>query len=86
MKTAGIYIHIPFCENKSIYCDYYSIEKRGNNIGVFVEMLQREIELSAKDHEMDWIFNKSVMRFISGKDQMIKSKKRSNVKLPVNKR
>ena len=57
MKTAGIYIHFPFCENKCIYCDYYSIEKRGNNIGVFVEMLQREIELSAKDHEEDWIFN-----------------------------
>ena len=28
MKTAGIYIHIPFCKNKCIYCDYYSLEKR----------------------------------------------------------
>ena len=57
MKFAGIYIHIPFCEYKCIYCDYYSIDKRGNNIGVFVEMLQREIELTAKDHKKDWIFN-----------------------------
>ena len=72
MKTAGIYIHIPFCENKSIYCDYYSIEKRGNNIGVFVEMLQREIELSAKDHEKDWIFN--TIYFGGGSPALLSSK------------
>ena len=25
MKEAGIYIHIPFCDHKCIYCDFYSI-------------------------------------------------------------
>ena len=56
MKNAGIYIHIPFCNNKCIYCDYYSIEKQVKDIPRFVEMLQREIELTAKDHDKDWIF------------------------------
>ena len=23
---AGLYVHIPFCEKKCIYCDFYSIE------------------------------------------------------------
>ena len=48
MKTAGIYIHIPFCEKKCVYCDYYSIEKQGKDISRFIEMLHREIELTEK--------------------------------------
>ena len=50
MKTAGIYIHFPFCENKSIYCDYYSLEKLEKDKHYFVEMIMREIELTVKDH------------------------------------
>ena len=57
MKTAGIYIHIPFCKNKCNYCDYYSIEKREKDVGNFVEMLLKEIELTAKVHDKDWIFD-----------------------------
>ena len=72
MKTAGIYIHIPFCENKCNYCDYYSIEKQGNNIGGFVEMLQREIELSAQDYEKDWLFD--TIYFGGGSPALLSSK------------
>ena len=57
MKTAGIYIHIPFCVNKCTYCDYYSLEKRENDLGKFIEILQGEIELTAKNHDKDWIFD-----------------------------
>ena len=57
MKTSGIYIHIPFCKNKCIYCDYYSLEKKNNDLVAFVEILQKEIELTAKDHKKDWIFD-----------------------------
>ena len=28
MKTAGLYIHIPFCKVKCVYCDFYSITKK----------------------------------------------------------
>ena len=58
MKTAGIYIHIPFCANKCIYCDYYSLEKREQDIPYFVEMLMREIELS--EDEMEWYTNQGI--------------------------
>lgn len=43
---AGLYIHIPFCEKKCDYCDFYSItalDRRDD----FVSALQREIEIRA---------------------------------------
>jgi len=43
----GIYIHIPFCEHKCGYCDFYSI----TNLSLqkdFVQALLREIDLRAK--------------------------------------
>jgi oxygen-independent coproporphyrinogen-3 oxidase len=41
---AGIYIHIPFCEKKCIYCDFYS-EANHNDRDVFVQFLIKEIEM-----------------------------------------
>ena len=40
----GIYIHIPFCEKKCSYCDFYSIE-RTERLDAFVETLLTEIDL-----------------------------------------
>jgi oxygen-independent coproporphyrinogen-3 oxidase len=42
---AGIYIHIPFCERKCIYCDFYSVEDHSLQ-NKFVSALIKEIELS----------------------------------------
>ena len=72
MKTAGIYIHIPFCKSKCNYCDYYSLEKREKDIPGFVEMLMREIEFTAKDHNKDWIFN--TIYFGGGSPALLSSK------------
>jgi oxygen-independent coproporphyrinogen-3 oxidase len=41
---ASLYLHIPFCEHKCIYCDFYSIERLGG-IQNFVDALLREIEI-----------------------------------------
>ena len=57
MTKAGIYIHIPFCKSKCIYCDFYSMEKREKDIPRFVDMLIREIELTALNYNEDWIFD-----------------------------
>ena len=38
----GLYVHIPFCEKKCIYCDFYSIERMDHK-EVFVSMLKKEI-------------------------------------------
>ncbi len=48
---AGIYVHIPFCEQKCIYCDFYSIvpsESKKERISLekeFVSLLGREVDL-----------------------------------------
>ena len=51
-QTAGLYIHIPFCSVKCMYCDFYSITDRNNDIPIFIDSLIKEIELS-KDHAKD---------------------------------
>ena len=42
---SSVYIHIPFCERKCFYCDFYSITGR-ERVGIFLDALRREIELS----------------------------------------
>lgn len=52
---ASLYLHIPFCEHKCIYCDFYSIapketeENYENLVRRFLTALDREIELRAAD-------------------------------------
>ena len=44
---AGLYLHIPFCEHKCIYCDFYSIENlRG--MDAFLDALDREFGMVGK--------------------------------------
>lgn len=50
---AGYYLHIPFCEKKCSYCDFYSIESTPL-MERFVTTLLREIELRA-DHDVGTI-------------------------------
>lgn len=42
----GYYIHIPFCEKKCSYCDFYSLETT-QHIDAFVETLLHEITMRA---------------------------------------
>jgi oxygen-independent coproporphyrinogen III oxidase len=42
---AGIYIHIPFCEKKCIYCDFYS-EANHNDRDIFIQFLLKEIDMN----------------------------------------
>jgi len=59
MKYAGIYIHIPFCAVKCMYCDFYSITDREDAIPQFVEAMCWEIKnctTDVSDWEFDTIF------------------------------
>lgn len=40
----GIYIHIPFCKKKCIYCDFYSVCGDGNLYSGFVSAIEKSIE------------------------------------------
>jgi len=48
---SGIYIHIPFCEKKCFYCDFYSVEKLSDK-DKFVDYLIKEIDLFTGRYKM----------------------------------
>lgn len=56
MKTSGIYIHIPFCAAKCIYCDFYSVAGQDDRIDSFVDSLVKEINNSDVD-VTNWKFD-----------------------------
>ena len=53
---AGIYIHIPFCSTKCMYCDFYSITEREKDADEFVSALCKEILRSPLDKYL-WTFD-----------------------------
>lgn len=46
MTPAGIYIHIPFCERKCPYCDFYSTTGT-HQIAAYIQSLECEIKMAA---------------------------------------
>lgn len=46
---SGLYVHIPFCERKCVYCSFYSIESFANR-DRFLAALLKEIEMSSSSH------------------------------------
>lgn len=47
MKSTAIYIHIPFCDHKCIYCDFYSLVSY-DNIDAYLVAIKKEIEHYSK--------------------------------------
>ena len=52
MKDTAIYIHIPFCDHKCIYCDFYSIITT-DNISSYKDALIKETDYYAKLYSED---------------------------------
>ncbi len=48
-NAISLYFHIPFCEKKCVYCDFYSLENRDSQ-QQFVERLCKEIDLKLQAH------------------------------------
>ena len=44
MKPIGLYIHIPFCNGKCPYCDFYSVTPQCDTVEKYVNALCREID------------------------------------------
>ena len=47
MQNISIYIHVPFCDHKCIYCDFYSIITK-DNIDKYITSLKQEIKSYSK--------------------------------------
>ena len=55
MKESALYIHIPFCDHKCIYCDFYSIITE-DNIQPFLKSVKKEIEYYSNFYSHDRIY------------------------------
>jgi len=55
MKESALYIHIPFCDHKCIYCDFYSIITTDNIIPYF-SSLNKEIDFYSTQFRDDHYF------------------------------
>ncbi|MBR0427044.1 MAG: oxygen-independent coproporphyrinogen III oxidase [Clostridia bacterium] len=44
MKELGVYIHIPFCKQKCLYCDFVSFANKEEKQREYVEAMKKEIE------------------------------------------
>ena len=59
MKNIGVYIHIPFCKQKCIYCDFISYANKAELQEKYVQALIKEIKgwkRQNKDIEIDTIY------------------------------
>lgn len=59
MKKLGLYVHIPFCERKCNYCDFYSMPKTDELEDRYINALLFEIKSyknKCKDYEVDSVF------------------------------
>lgn len=48
-KTGGIYIHVPFCQSRCIYCDFYSTTYVAEWKRSYVDSLKREMQLRREE-------------------------------------
>lgn len=66
----GIYVHIPFCAKKCLYCDFISYENKGDLIEKYVNTLKQEII----NYKSDNIYKISTIYIGGGTPSFINSK------------
>lgn len=52
MKAGGIYLHIPFCRSKCLYCDFYSGGSRIADWNVYIRSMINELQ--ARESELNF--------------------------------
>ncbi|MDD6771227.1 radical SAM family heme chaperone HemW [Inconstantimicrobium porci] len=56
MKEISLYIHIPFCKNKCMYCDFPSFAGKDNLRDRYVAALIKEIKMKAEQYIIKTVF------------------------------
>ena len=60
MKSLGLYLHIPFCKSKCLYCDFCSFPNpKRESIAAYVDALCRDLQKRAEDcanYEVDTVY------------------------------
>jgi len=54
MKSAALYVHIPFCLKKCSYCDFFSVENFGRIDDLYLECLKNEAAFYAEKYKIDF--------------------------------
>ncbi len=54
--VAALYIHIPFCKRKCKYCSFISFDSRINDTPVYIDALNKELELRMGDYRIESVY------------------------------
>ncbi len=78
------YFHIPFCDTKCVYCDFYSIEDRSSQ-SKFVDLLNKEVDLKIKVHPELEGRNLKTIFFGGGTPSLLSPKELSSIIVQIKK-
>lgn len=56
MKKVALYIHIPFCKQKCLYCDFPSYSHKEDFMDKYIEALNKEILEKTKKYKIESLF------------------------------
>ena len=58
-KNLGLYIHVPFCKQKCVYCDFYSLPRREADMDAYAAALEGQLERfsqEARDYDVTSVY------------------------------